>query len=295
MPFTYFSTHEFPHTRNYDSDLREVLYYMREFEEALNHFEEVIVGFEDAIKDIDSMKAAIKALQDATADLNIIRNDIDRLFKDTSTMADSIQSIKGTLVVLDGRIGALKTYVDSENYRLSVEMQFHVIMLQNQIDELREAIMRIDTSFVNPWHQEMGRVNLQDNVNFFYSDLADAIPTAEEYCRLGLTADEYAAYELPAKEYCLRGKKHLHFYWVYAPVYGWRQEISNVLTSIVNAIKGTMSASEYSALDLDADAYAALDLTSEEYFSYGSQHGNVTVSPSNIGLTKLQYERLGVQ
>ena len=309
MAFTF---EEFPNGDYYRSDLREILKYMKEFEEKLDHFGEVIATFENAIKDIDSMKNAILALQVATSDLDEIRRVLKNNTTDIDIIFRNLQTVDNKLTTLSSRINDLKLYVDTENYNLRLEIQFHVIQLQEQIDELRRALMEIDTSFINPWHQELGRVNLQDNVKMFYADLSDNIPTAEEYAGLGLTAAQYAAFELPAIEYCLRGRKHLHMDWVFSPVYGWRQEISNVLTSIVNDIKDSLTATEYAALDMTADEYAALDLTALDYFSFGQTNVYVTAGQvqtmianalvgtifndnTNTGLTATEYSQLGVR
>ena len=289
-----FTFEEFPSADYYNSDLQQILKYVREMYETMKGYDEVIASLQEAIKDIDSMKDAILALQVATSDLDVIRNNISTLFTDVDTLSQRIDNIDVHFDSLQRQIDLLRLYVDSENHAQDIRIEEYRITLQRQIDELRRLISDIDTDSVNPWHTELGKVHLAKNFRLTYGDLADECPTAQEYAGLGLSANDYAELELPAIEYCTRGKKHLHMYWVYSPVYGWRQEISNVLTSIVDYIKGTISASDYSALDMTADEYASLDLTAENYFSYGTGSGYVTISPSNTGLTKLQYERLGI-
>ena len=289
-----FSWEEFPNADYYNSDLRQILDFVRKMYEHIESYDEVIASLQEAVKDIDSMKDAILALQVATSDLSIMRNNISRLTDDVANINATLDNIEVHFNSLHLQLNLLREYVDSENYAQDKRIEEYRITLQRQIDELRQLISDIDTDSVNPWHTELGKVELAKNFRLTYGDLADECPTAQEYARLGLSASDYAELELPAIEYCTRGKKHLHMYWVYAPVYGWRQEISNVLTSIVDYIKGTMSASDYSALDMTADEYASLDLTAENYFSYGTGSGYVTISPSNTGLTKLQYERLGI-
>lgn len=278
---------EFPGSDYYDRDLREIIHYMREFEKLLTHYAEVINTLSEAIVDIDAMKDAISALQVATSDLDVIRQDVSDLKGEYSSMSVHIEN-------LYTQVALLKDYVDSENNIQDIHIEEYRIALQEEIDELRRIISEIDTDSVNPWHTELGKVHLAENFRLTYGDLADECPTAQEYAGLGLSANEYAEYELPAIEYCTRGKSHLHMYWVYSPAFGWKQEISNVLTSIVNFIKSTISATDYSVLDMTADEYASLDLTAEDYLSYGATQGYITISPSNIGLTKAQYERLGV-
>ena len=291
MSYTF---HEFPHTRNYDSDLRELIQIVREMDEYLASLETTIEQLEEALKDIPDMQNAIKVLQQITADLPTIRSDIQNLKDADVLLAGQIAGINGRLDVIDLKFDLVYEYIDKADYLLLLKMNQYKIELQNQIDALREALTQIDTNAVNPWHEELGKVPLQKNVQLMYMDLADRVPLAMEYSELGLTADEYASLELSAYEYAVRGDKHLHLHWVFSPVYGWKQEISNVLTSITNAVFGTLSASDYSALDMTADEYASMDMTSENYQRYNptATSGYLRVSPSGTGLTKMQYEHI---
>ena len=186
--------------------------------------------------------------------------------------------------------------IDNELTMLQFKVNQIRVNLQGQIDELKDRVNQIDTSVQNPWHDNLGRVTQDINEKLVYSDLADAVPTAGEYARLGLTANEYTNFEITAMDYVRRGKEKLHFYWVFSPTYGFRQEISNVLTSIVNFISKTLSANEYTALDLTADEYSALDLTASDYYTYNPSvtRGYVSVDPTNTGLSVAQYSHLGV-
>lgn len=282
-----FTWEEFPSADYYNSDLRQILHFVRKMYERLESYDDVIASLQEAVKDIDSMKDAILALQVATSDLDVIRQDISDLKIDYSSIDVRIEN-------LNTQVALLKDYVDSENNIQDIRIEEYRIALQEEIDELRRIISEIDTDSVNPWHTELGKVHLAKNFRLTYGDLADECPTAQEYAGLGLSAADYAELELPAIEYCTRGKKHLHMYWVYSPVYGWRQEISNVLTSIVNAVFGTLSASDYSALDMTADEYSSMNMTSEDYQRYNptATTGYLRVSPSGNGLTKTQFEHI---
>ena len=176
------------------------------------------------------------------------------------------------------------------------------VNLQSQIDELREIVDKIDTMVVNPWHSNLGKVTQQKNVSLMYQDLADHVPTASEYCQESLTADEYSGIGLTAREYVNRGREKLHMLWVFSPSYGWRQEISNVLTSILDFVYDVYSATAYSELDLTADEYSALDLTADGYYlaNYhgggggGDTRGFVKYDAIGTGLTRREYEHLEV-
>ena len=60
----------------------------------------------------------------------------------------------------------------------------------------------------------------------------------------------------------------LHLDYVFSPIYGFKQSVDNVLTSILNWLEGTLSADAYTALNLTADEYTALNLSAADYYSY---------------------------
>lgn len=262
--------------------------------EQINGYDDVINELREALVDISDMKIAIDKINTAIDTINsrineqgIVIKSVDEYAKALSKRVDANEDAISqlTLVIkdfndnVDIKLNALEKKLTDlfnsftadftdELKLLQVKVNQMKVNLQSQIDVLRERLDELDTNVINPWHEELGRVSQAKNIKLVYSDLADLVPTAEEYSKLGLTADEYSAFELTALEYARKGKELLHYFWVYSPVYGWKQEISNVLTSIVNFVQNTLSATEYSSLDLTADDYTALNMTAEQYYSY---------------------------
>ena len=237
--------------------------------------------------DIASLQAAVDAINANIADLQEIRNKLAALAavdQDLQHQIDAIDTnynlIFQKIDEVNARIDNIKEVVGAEFLAAvrALEQSFYIMKfdLEQQMNELKARMDAIDTSVYNPWAAR--RVDQDENVKLIYADLADNVPTADEFSELGLTATQYAGYELSAYEYAARGKKHLHFDWVYAPILGIRQNISNVLTSIINFMMGTLTASEYAALDMTAEDYSNLDLTSEEYYSYNTNEGGLTAS-----------------
>lgn len=266
----------------------------QEIVEELTDWSDTIKELENAIKDIDNMKADITDIKISLTNVDLTLNNLDeairgvneyahtlegRISDNEKAISDLVKMIANFNANVDVKLAELEArlvkMIESVNADFSEELhllQLKVnqmkINLQGQIDELKSIVDNIDTSVVNPWHSELGKVSNQRNTRLSYKDLADCILTAEEYCKLGLTADDYSTFGISAMEYAKRGKEKLHFYWVYSAPYGFRQEISNVLTSIVTYLKGTMTAQEYTALNLTADEYSALGLTAQDYYSY---------------------------
>lgn len=301
-----FTFNEFPWTKYYDSDLREVLKYMKTFEETLSSYDETIEELKEALEGIDDMESRISDLETATSDLSDIRSrltdlenlhatDIANLQSQIDTLADVVNTIETTTTniktYVDSRDNVLKADYNQKFYQVYVDMWTLFNGLKDRVIALAELVAQIDTMAYNPWARSIEKVSLQTNLNYAYADLADMVLTAEEYSELGLSATEYNTRDLTAYEYSVRGRKWFHMDFIYSPVYGFKQDISNVLTSIINYIKGTLSADEYSALNLSAESYTNLDMTAVDYYSYGSS-GYLGLGGN--GLTASQYSTIDV-
>ena len=236
--------------------------------EAAENYNDILVRLTAAESDISTLKSNLSSLK-----LQVIKN------------ANDIEALKANMSVLDSKITILETklaavynYIDNSINVLASKMyqQDLIIMnklnqakadLQRQIDDLYAIIASIRTDLRNPWHWGK-QFSPDENNTLIYQDLADGCPTAEEYARLNLTASEYDAYNLTAYEYARFGFKMLHLDFVFSPIYGFKQSTSNVLTSILNWIEGTLSADGYQGLNLTADEYTALNLSAADYYSY---------------------------
>lgn len=249
--------------------------------------------------DIDSIEASITDLRSSIADLPTIRNDIAGLKEIDKELQDQIDKINTDYSEIFSMFDNIYYRLDhiseivgaelmSKIYDLQTEFYIIKAGLENEMEAINERMDSIDTSVYNPWAGY--RVDQDLNDKMIYRDLADMVPTASEYAGLGLSADDYDEYEINAYEYAVRGKKHFHFDWCFSPLWGVRQAIGNVLTSIINYMMGTLTATEYSALDLDADAYSNLDLTAEGYYTYNVNGSGLTaddysaISHLNSGL-----------
>lgn len=265
----------------------EIIEQINDYDDVINELREALVDISDMKIAIDKINATIDTINSRIDEQAVVIKSVDEYAKALSKRVDANEDAirQLTLVIkdfndnVDIKLNALEKKLTDlfnsftadftdELKLLQAKVNQMKVNLQSQIDVLRERLDELDTDVINPWHEELGRVSQAKNIKLVYSDLADLVPTAKEYSKLGLTADEYSDFELTALEYARKGKELLHYFWVYSPVYGWKQEISNVLTSIVNFVQNTLSATEYSSLDLTADDYTALDMTAEQYYSY---------------------------
>lgn len=311
-----FTFQEFPDADYYRSDLRAVLRYVRSITDYLKSLDAIIEELREGLARLDAIEADVKSLDEwrqvVNEDLTNIHNEVLSIQSDVVELTDrlqfvdiSIDNLNSRLVFVETSLGAVYQYIDdkvaevlakhTEDFNLLLlKLNQTKVLLQSEIAELREIINNIDTNVYNPW---LGRkVSLEENERFTYNHLADECPTARDYMSLGITAGQYAGLEITSGDYQEFGRKRIGLKKVFSPVYGWRQEINVVLTSIINYLCNTLTANEYASLDLSADDYAALDLTSEEYFRYNPlvAGGNVSVDPNGTGLTAEQYGHLTI-
>lgn len=304
-----FTFEEFPNSDYYDSDLREILMYVRKISAYLKSLDAIIEELREGLARLDQIEADVDKLlaeyDDILARTKALEDELSSVENHLTSLDLSIEELTHRINLIDIQLGAVYQYVDDTYAVLRAEYKqdFNLLLLKiNQIkvnleveiEELRERVDSIDTSVYNSWMNRV--VTPQENSDFAFNHLADECLTAEEYMSLGYTASDYANLDITSREYQEFGKKKTHFNWVYNPVAGWRQEISNVLTAIVNFVCNTLTATAYASLDLTADEYTALDLTSEQYFRYNplASSGNIILDPNGTGLTSEQYSHLTV-
>lgn len=296
---------KYPYQNDEIINLDWVLKQIQEFRTTFESWAETIRQLQEGLEDISDWEARIVQLELITEQIPVIEKSLADLANlhdaDIKQLKLQIADLQTQINNLD--IAALKVYVDSRDNELIADYNKKIYDnyvvtyslfngLKDRLIVLAEIVENIDTKVFNPWPRTLEKVSLQQNINFAYADLADKVLTAEEYASLGLSANDYDIFEMSARDYSLNSKFITHLNYVYSPTYGFKQEINNVLTSIINFIKGTMSADEYSALDIDADGYSALDLSANDYYSFNNQLGYI--GPGGNGLSAEQYSSLQI-
>lgn len=300
---------KYPYQNDEILNLDWLLNQLNEFRNSFEEWKKTIEALQEALKDIDDWETRINTLEVLTAQMErklpVLEKSITDLANleaaDVTYLKKLIDDLQNQINALD--ISALKVYVDSRDNEIMADYNkkfydAYVVTyslfngLKTRVEILAQIVAEIDTKAYNPWARRLVKESLQTNLNYAYADLADNVPDASEYASLGLTADDYSDKDMLARDYSLRGKFFLKMHFVYSPTYGFKQEISNVLTSIVNFVKGTISADEYTALDIDAESYTALDLTAYDYYSFNNSLGYI--GTGGTGLTSEQYSTLQI-
>lgn len=276
--------HKYPITNLHELDLTfmhddidKMISILESWEAIIEELKEGIELFKDIEQRIIVLESDVKSLK---SDVIQLKSNYTYLNGEVNNIKSDLDAIKTRLRIVELTLQSIWTYIDDrisyvieKSYRddliIMNKLNQAKLQLQQQIDDLYRLISTISTEITNEWHWG-NKISIQKNNGLIYMDLADNTPTASDYQKLNLTADEYSDFMLTAREYAKYGYKMLHLDFVFSPAYGFKQEISNVLTSIINYIEGTLSASEYTSLSLTADDYTALNLSASDYYSYSS-------------------------
>ena len=226
-----------------------------------------------------------------------LQNQIDQI-------KHAISDINSLRAYIDAVYKSLRQYTDSaislSEHKLYFYINEKVGELQREIDEIHEMLLHVAVNVYN-WnayaYAHDGKISFDLNNKLIYQHLGNNL-TAEQYCKLGLTADRYAAFNLTSDDYLMFSRDRLHYDYVFMPISGVKQDHSVALSECINYSLGTMSASEYVSLDLDADAYAALDLSAYDYLRLNTDLtiGNrVVYRPDGTGITADHYAHLTLE
>lgn len=311
MPFTF---HEFPHTRNYDSDLREVLAYMREFEQILASYDSTIAELQDAIKDIDEMKSDITKLQNATSDLANIRHQVSDLIlalasltnrvNDISIDVTSLRSyIDNQIALTKSRMDSLNALVNSRINNLEYECNFKYIILGKRLEdyynELLELIeKRIPTDVFN--RVAGTRLEFDDNNWRIYEDLRYGGLTNAELSEANISNEALASLVLNNRDQAINLRKRLKMHYLFSPITGKKVSHANAISQLFGFLTDGLTNAEFAALNLTNDEVALLNLTNVELFLYNPNRPNpfsgfVKYVNDGEGITNNEYSHLEIE
>lgn len=277
--------------------------------ESVNEVIDRINYFVDLSDELDALSNKVDTnyndLNQKIVTINLQIADLNKIRSDITENTRRITALEGVAKGLDGLFADVNTRMTIMHDELAAQMNADKRQLQEEMlnyygqlfDTVRQLQVEITKAFVDIYNYSANaRLTPDKNNAKLYVDLENAI-SAEEYCSLGLTADEYKTYGIDALSYIRDSKKLLHYDWPYMPVEGVKQSPSICLDEAVNELWNTLTAEEYKALDIDADAYATLNFTNTAYRKYNPNKttGGVTISPNNGGLTTEQYSNLGIE
>ena len=261
-----------------------------EYEEALARLEAVeneIYTFEQQIRaefaalqanleaDFAQQQAALEqALADTQAQVDAaiiqMQNEVTQQLAD---FVEEFYQLKAEVQAEVNRLlGIINTAIDNLNATLAANNQYIFDYVETRLDEFIAMIPDYEHIYVyNPYRGEV--TLLQQAINDLYSVAAIWGLTAYQYDSLELTANEYDSMGLSALEYDTLGYKLLYKdpdNYMINPFTGTYDPIKTVIEYLAGLHKAeTYTATEYDALELDADTYDAFECTAYNYDWFG--------------------------
>ena len=264
-----------------------------DYEEAiarLTAVEDEIDGFEDEVRnafadleaqiaaDFAQQKAELQAALEATEEVIDLK------------MQQLTQEVNAAIASFEQQFRVLKNQILLEVDRLKEEVrqqitEFYNVMeannqyvfnyVENRLDEFISSLPEIYTIAVyNPYRGEV--TDIQIAINDLYTIACIWGLTAYQYDSLQLTAAEYDAMGLTAVEYDTLGYKLLFKdpdLYMLSPFTGEYVPVKQVVQDLaqLHIDEGALTATEYDALEIDADTYDGDDLTAFQYDWFGKE------------------------
>lgn len=319
-----FGNFEFPNANVYDSDLREVL---RKLRELIDKYAIVVQTVEDLEERIIVVEGIAAELQKEWANLEKVVNQYIKTALDAfevkfdgklllykaevdQELSEFDRRLKAIELYFDSfneRLRLLKEYSDTEDEKLRIELNSRIDDIFDIFDKELDAIWEIlDTmDIVTIYNPLRARYDTHENV---VRDLYEA----ERYGGLhnwelenyDMTNEEFAALNLCNYDMAINLRWIIEDYGVRRTVHpynGTKTIPYNADSFLLTMFCGTMTNSEYTALDLTNEEFEALDLTNADYLTYNAntvvRQSDLTgfVNTSGNGLTNTQLGTLGVE
>ena len=265
---------------NHQTEYEEALARLQAVENEINTFEAQIT-------------AAFNKLQaDLEADFAQQKADLERALRETQAQVDAaIVQMQGEVTQqladfveefyrlkaevqaeVNRLLGIINQAIEQLNSTLEANNQFIFNYVETRLDEFISMIPDYEHIYVyNPYRGEV--TLLQQAINDLYSIAAIWGLTAQQYDSLELSASEYDGLGLTAIEYDTLGYKLLYKdpdLYMINPFTGEYDPVKTVINYLAGLHKAeSFTATEYDALELDADTYDAFECTAYNYDWFG--------------------------
>lgn len=268
-----FGNYEFPHSHNYDSDLRELIKLVKEYrddyERILSTIDKIVAEFEEIRVEFDALNKKVDEMFDYIDDE--IKKALDEYKVQIEIRLRQMQAeIDAIINMVDSILPAAKAYADAKDEEVKAllrsEMEIVLQVLSKRINDVEKEIEELHLTAVNPFTgYEEPLANVVKAIRDKYRVHA---LTNNEYADLGLTNTEYTSYLLNNVQYIVESKVLLRRPWLnfLNPATGMRTRESNVDSWIATMCANTITVTAYTEQNLTNEEYAALELTNLDYF-----------------------------
>lgn len=302
-----FMFEEFPDADYYRSDLRAILRYVRKLNAYVKTWDDTVSELKEAIKELDKVPQLEQSVNRLDADVKKLKSDTKYILSTLAEIDDWKELTDTKVIILAGRIDRLRQYVDDMDailredynnkfYLYSVKMNQMKIQLMGYINGIIERmeymIEHLSVDVRDPI--EDIRLTFDRNNMNIYNRLSCGCITQEEFAELGLTEAQFEAIGFTQMQFALESAKVLNVDFIFGPVSGIRKSHEQAIAEVLTWTCGTMTESEFEAMNLTEEEFEALNLTHEQYLRYNTARGDVVVDPNGTGLTENQYQHLTV-
>lgn len=304
-----FSFEEFPNSDMYDSDLREILLYVRKVKAVLDGYDAVIDELQTDLENIQDLYGRVDALEAATADLDTIRTQILNiklsivdLTTEDAFLQEQIAQLSLNLDNIDNKFNEVYAYINTSIASVNVKWYYKWLQLQNIIntryEELNAKIVdlnnlvlylmsHLSVNVFNPIAHK--RMSFDDNNKQVYVDLRDSGMT---YGELGARKFTYGyirdghwrhrLFSTKGRRYITHGDTNL-----YSSISGRWTNWTEALSHAISFIFGTIKYKELAEQEITYGQMASLTyadlirVSNRERLDYEDLQ-NLTVNGTNI-------------
>lgn len=265
---------EFPNASFYDSDLRELL---AMYKKLTTEYDSILATVEALNKKVDDLynyvdaeiaEAVKTALAEVNAKIELINIKIATIYRILGTQDEKINELKRyTDERFDEERNITNSTITQTRKEIETEIRQLTVDFSAELLELWEYVQ--DLSFTLPpiYNPVTGRYDaIPKTVGDMWNALRVHALTVARYSADALTVDEYKALMLTATEYAVQGRTIIEPPEAVNRLAGNWTTVNNAIASAgqVGAVH-SLSAAEYAALNLTADAYGAENLTVFQY------------------------------
>jgi len=273
---------EFPHSSNYDGDLRELL---RMYKKLAEKYDTIISEIDTAVDSINNFKGYVDETVSEVVDTKLLNVNarLDAISEAVKRIDLNIDEIEVSVTDLYSDMEILRNNFQTETVaiRLEIASIYEVFAeYKNSIDDLVAGKMLELVRYIEEHVQQIERLYVVNPMTGEYVNIQKVLDMFAEYIGLGygLTADEYDSLELSALEYdnlrltalaySMRG--YLIFFkrlkmLMLSPFTGQMDSYDNVIYQLANLHKEAYTAQEYDDEVFGAALYDSYDCSAYDY------------------------------
>lgn len=267
FPMTQF---DFPNVSNFDSDLREVLYLVRQLADAYNTIveavNEVTDGYDEIKKDFEALEKLVndfeKQIDDAVKES--VDSYTEKFNAELAKLYELIGNINADVAAILERAKLYTDYKTTQNFA-------HFTVL---INDINQRINNLQWTLPDVYNLTRGTTtDLVTLVYDVYDATRDRAYTALDFDTANKTATELDGLDETAYNLDVNGFTVIYpMDNVINPYTGLHDNINNVLSMLAQAAADNeaLTATDFDALELTADEYEAYNLTAVIYDLYAS-------------------------